>query len=723
MPFRYTVILILTSLFIASTSLAQPKVQSRTERVPRVEQISETARTNIMGLTRLTTADTCLGSPVDTITHIITGWLIGNELYKNYIDPTVSGCSYPYTITEINMPMYFGPGSSGAAFSVSVDIETVDSITIPGCNVPGDMIALSVDWDVTIPAEEGFYDIWIPLDTPVTVTGPFFAGFFLGAPIDAAALAAVVVDSTHTEHCVSFNIWDPEIGFIDLLDNDFWNFPGVLVLYVSGYSGSASNEPQPLVSMINPTEGGLVYGVGELWAMDRSGSSIIEYVSFEYSDGGPWIEIAKDFDGSRPLRDGVASTYLGAGFSTTWNPIGLPEGNYTIRATMVDTLGRKSQHQVSVYVEPTPPIPRIISPGEFADFCSPLELIMICSDENISSVQVEWQTLADDYSVGLTTLFQNDLGDSNGNPDDSNRASAGEFGDYYNGPVAAALAAQVWFNRGYTDIMKDGLDDLSVGELAENLAASFLTRENNGTYDEELFHGLTEYFSSHGDDLIFEYERNPDYITLRKWVEGDERTVIISANGETGFWLALDGFKGWLTDDIATITVSVPMTGTMMDIPFRATFGFNEIQLNGEWHLVDMAVSMMGRNWEVDRAVVGIDFVGADGWSLTWLPMDLVEDSRYFFRAWTQDATGYEGTSGTILQFNCSQIFLPGDYTDDGSVDIIDLMLLIDFIAKAGPAPEGGAGRADANCDNLINAADIIYFMNYLYGHNDDPCH
>ena len=714
MPFRHTATVVLTILLIASTALAQSKQQAR------VIPISETARKNLVPLTRLATADTCLSSPVDTITHLISGWVIGNELYKNYIDPGASGCSYPYTITAINMPMYF---TSGASFPVSVDIESVDSLSIPGCNVPGEMIALSSDWDIDIPAEGGFYDIWIPLDSPITVSGPVFAGFFIGGLIDASTGVAVVVDSTHLEQCVSFNIWDPEIGFIDLLNNDIWNFPGVLVLYVSGYSSEVSNEPAPMVSFVNPTNGSVLFGTTELWAMDHSGSGIIEYVSFEYSDGGPWVEIASDFDGTRPLRDGVSSTYLGGGFSSSWNLSGIAEGNYNLRATMVDTLGRSSQDQITVYLEPTPPVPRIVSPNEFVDFCSPLKLIMNCTDENISSVQVEWQASDDNYSAGMTTLFQNTLGDSNGNPLDGNRASAGEFGDYYNAPVAAAIAARLWFDRGYTNVMKDGLEFLSTELLVENLASSFMTRENEGTFDEELFYGLRQYFTAHGDDLIFEYKRNPDYFTLRKWVEGDQRAVIISLNGTVGCWLAVDGFKGWPADGTATLSVSVPMTGTMMDVQFRSSFGLSEVLFDGNWYLVDITISMLAKNWAVERNVVGIDFMASDGWSLTWIPSDLTEDAKYFFRAWTQDASGYEGTSSTILQYNCSQVFVAGDYNADGAVDVADLTRLIDFITMAGSPPEGGAGRADANCDNLINPADIIYFMNYLYGNNDDPCY
>ena len=57
------------------------------------------------------------------------------------------------------------------------------------------------------------------------------------------------------------------------------------------------------------------------------------------------------------LRDGVAATYTGNGFSVPWDLSGLTEGIYSIRATLVDTLGRNDAVVSQVYVEPTPPLP------------------------------------------------------------------------------------------------------------------------------------------------------------------------------------------------------------------------------------------------------------------------------------------------------------------------------------------------------------------------------
>jgi hypothetical protein len=47
---------------------------------------------------------------------------------------------------------------------------------------------------------------------------------------------------------------------------------------------------------------------------------------------------------------------------------------------------------------------------------------------------------------------------------------------------------------------------------------------------------------------------------------------------------------------------------------------------------------------------------------------------------------------------------------------------LIEFITRDGQEPFGGAFRSDCNCDNAVNIADIIYYMNYLYGTASPPC-
>ena len=94
----------------------------------------------------------------------------------------------------------------------------------------------------------GLYDIWIPLDSPVVVNGPFFAGFFISNLIDAAVNPAVITDSIPVT-CASWNIWDTTEGWADLGNNTIWNFPGRLVLYAAGIPGGSSggDDPAPVV--------------------------------------------------------------------------------------------------------------------------------------------------------------------------------------------------------------------------------------------------------------------------------------------------------------------------------------------------------------------------------------------------------------------------------------------------------------------------------------------
>ena len=59
----------------------------------------------------------------------------------------------------------------------------------------------------------------------------------------------------------------------------------------------------------------------------------------------------------------------------------------------------------------------------------------------------------------------------------------------------------------------------------------------------------------------------------------------------------------------------------------------------------------------------------------------------------------------------------------DDQANVVDLNYLMQFITLDGPAPIGGAGRADANCDNHVNVADVVYYMNYLFNTAGPPCY
>jgi hypothetical protein len=693
-------------------------VDGADKQTARLERISRLSAETIRLRPSLASADTCIVRHDSGMVWKIDGWVVGNELYKSYMDPAQNCATpYPFTVTEIVMAMYFG---NATLVYASVDIEDVDN-TVPGCPSPGVLLAISSEYEIQVPGP-GLYEIWIPLDTPYVVNGPFFAGFFIGNVIDPADSPAVIIDDIPVE-CVSYNIWNDSIGFIDLVNNQFWNFPGRLVLYAAGFPGGQSGGA-PALTLLSPADNDTLYSSCDLWAWETTGSNIIDYVSFAYSTGGPYVEISRDYDGLQAFRNGVNGSGGGDGFRVFWDFSGLAEGTYTLRATVYDTLGQSAADSVTVFLEPTPPQPNITSPAGGVDFCTTLNMLMTCPDENLSYIEVHRQPASLNYSAGMSTLQQSLLGDVNGNPADGNHASGGEYGDYYCGPVAAALAVKLWYDRGYVELMREGANIISLDTLAERLAALFQTRQNLGTYDEALVHGLKQYTAARGDYILYDHRRNPDYFTLRTWVEDEQRAVLLGLGGTPGIWLAVDGFSGWeQSDGSYLVRVSDPVTGTLVDVAMRNNFGTNEILYNGNWQRVDLMVSLLAKTWNVSRTLIGADLNGNDGWTFTWTPSGITEDSIYFFRATGHDDAGLSGSQAVLLKYTCSQTYTVGDYNGDGFADIRDLNYLISYLALDGPPPVGGPIRADCNCDAYINIADIVYYMNYLFGNVSSPCY
>jgi len=691
-------ITIASVLMLITAATVQGADKASTQATPLESSELKQLRT----ATGLAAADTCLLSNVDTLYWMISGWVIGDELYKVYLDP-VEGCAnpYPFTITEVHMIMVF---SDTTTLVYEGDIESVD-YTDPGCPMPDTLIAISPTYQDFVPAADA-YDIWVDMDPPVVVNGPFFAGFYLGAGMYPNSAPALVTDNTPTV-CNSWNIWDPETGWVDLGDNSIYNFPGRLAMYVVGApGGSGGVQPEPELTLLAPADNSVLFGSKDLWAWESSGSRIIDYVSFEYRSTGGYVEIGRDFDGASPLRDGSTAVVSGNGFSLDWDFSGLVEGSYTLRATAVDTLGRNSADSVTVYLEPTPPTPTILAPENADEFCDTLLFLMAVSDEDMSYVDLKRKPGSLGYSAGLTVVNVSSV---------DPRLVA---------PGAAALATYHWGSNGYPFLIKDGSHVLTPLELTGKLALSFNTEDNNGTYDEDLFTGLRSYFLGIGDALEFDYQRDPNYFDLRTWVEEQERAVIIALSGNPGLWLAVDGFPGWTqADGSYLVRVSNPLTGTLDDVSMRTSLGVNQVFLGGSWRNVDMMVSLRPKNYTVTRTTMGADFSGADGWSFGWKPFNLAEDSLYFFRAAGHDAAAHVDAATVLLRYVCAGFYVPGDYDGNNQADIADLVWLIDFLTTAGPPPVGGTERADANCDGYVNIADIVYYMNFTFGVADPPCH
>ena len=80
--------------------------------------------------------------------------------------------------------------------------------------------------------------------------------------------------------------------------------------------------------------------------------------------------------------------------------------------------------------------------------------------------------------------------------------------------------------------------------------------------------------------------------------------------------------------------------------------------------------------------------------------------------------TGLEGADIGAFGEGCSGV---GDANGDGEVNIGDVVYLVSYLYKAGPAPVP-VPAGDVNCDGLINVGDIVYLVNYLFKGGPPPC-
>ncbi len=685
-------------VLVASVGLAAAAEKSQPQAVRIADSVH---RGDIRPRPSLITADTCIVRHDLGIFYKIDGWVTGQELYKGYCDPSLTCAgAYPFTITEINMPMWF---AGTPTFNVSVDVEAVD-ISDPTCPAPGQLLTISSEYQLSVPAP-GLYNIWIPLDTPLVVTGPFYAGFYLATAFDANDSAAVVIDTLPVP-CRTYNAWDTTIGFVDLTDNTYYNFPGRLVLYAAGIP--AGTLPPPSTEIIAPGDNDTCYGETTIWTRDRNASPILDYARFEYrpASGGAYADIGYDYSSETPLRNGSSAATAGDGLSLVFDFSGLPEGRYTVRATVHDTLGQTDMDSVTIYVEPTPPVPQIVSYADGGTFCSPLALAIVCPDENLDFVQAFRKQAELNYSAGISLA----------GPPPGTVSNVG--------PLAAAMGIKLWYDRGYTAPMMESGVPLPVDTLAVRLAGWFKTATYHGTYDENFYAGLTEYLRNRGNVLKAAYERNPSYFDIRDWTENREYAVMLGVSGDIGTWFVVDGFSGLAQNDGTWIVVTAdPLTGSTEQMAVRNNAGINEINFNGTWHPIDIMVGIYAPDWTVSRLSIGADLNVADGITITWIPSGVVEGDPYFIYVKGSDGLGMKGASTMLLQYRCSQTYSPGDFNNDNLVDIADASYLLSFIALRGPVPAGGAGRADTNCDGYVNIADVVYFLNYLLGGASAPCY
>lgn len=65
--------------------------------------------------------------------------------------------------------------------------------------------------------------------------------------------------------------------------------------------------------------------------------------------------------------------------------------------------------------------------------------------------------------------------------------------------------------------------------------------------------------------------------------------------------------------------------------------------------------------------------------------------------------------------------YLTGDVTNNGVINVADIVYLIDYLFKGGPSPNP-LYLGDVDCNENIESGDVVYLINYLFRGGPEPC-
>jgi len=59
--------------------------------------------------------------------------------------------------------------------------------------------------------------------------------------------------------------------------------------------------------------------------------------------------------------------------------------------------------------------------------------------------------------------------------------------------------------------------------------------------------------------------------------------------------------------------------------------------------------------------------------------------------------------------------YISGDFNGDGTLSLMDIIYLINYLYKGGQAPRPTLDAGDLDCSGDVNLLDVMYLINYLF--------
>jgi len=192
-------------------------------------------------------------------------------------------------------------------------------------------------------------------------------------------------------------------------------------------------------------------------------------------------------------------------------------------------------------------------------------------------------------------------------------------------------------------------------------------------------------------------------------------------NGLNGFWYFRDNTHSWLQS-------SSIILGPQPSLSFWMWYDVTNYGVDG------IHVEIF---YNADGARDTIDFIGTGGaldsllntgndwmeyvYDLSYIPAGTSIRVGFVFSSDNQYTYDGEGFYIDDVRVGPSRgAWVAGDVTGDHVVDIADVVFLINYLYKFGPAPDPPQ-RGDLNGDSEVTLADIVYLINYLYRAGPPP--
>jgi len=187
---------------------------------------------------------------------------------------------------------------------------------------------------------------------------------------------------------------------------------------------------------------------------------------------------------------------------------------------------------------------------------------------------------------------------------------------------------------------------------------------------------------------------------------GDRNKYYIMSNGEHDYDQMFTGIdhtgEGWLPGPLSSYAENL---ANGYDTRFLFSFGGANLDPGDS---IEMAfVLAMGDGFHKNPGDYGNLF-------------DVNNPQLYYDSLDFSDLIDNVQTARQLYRSLFPQEYICGDATGDGTININDVVYIINYLFLSGPDPYPYES-ANVNCDNKVNLIDVVYLVNYIFRGGYEP--